>query len=387
MFIKKIVKHGSWIIPAVVVVVLCLQFLVRPAHAQTSMTVFYQGLTNPRGLKFGPDGYLYVAEGGPADTNTLSTDGLCTQVPGPIGPYVGGNTSRISKISPDGTQRTTVVDHLPSSKTQPPMNFVSGVGDVAFIGNTLYGIEAGAGCSHGLAGTDNTVFRVNQDGSTTTIADLSQFQQSNPTSSWKPDDYEPDGTWYIMLSIGSTLYAIEPNHGELDRILLNGQIQRVANIAAIAAGFQNFENEDTEHGHIVPTSFAFHAGSFWVGNLNTFPVQPGSSMILQINNGGMLQSTTKGLTTVLGIAFDRQGRMYALESVPDDNFPVPGTFVPGSGRVVRVNDDGTLTIITSGLDFPTAMTFGPDGDLYVSNVGFGVNVPGSGQIMRIAIDN
>jgi hypothetical protein len=31
------------------------------------------------------------------------------------------------------------------------------------------------------------------------------------------------------------------------------------------------------------------------------------------------------------------------------------------------------------------MTFGPDGALYVSNVAYGVNTPGSGQIVRITI--
>src|SRR5262249_19887967 len=38
------------------------------AHAATpaSVTVFATGLSNPRGLTFGPDGTLYVAEGGPA---------------------------------------------------------------------------------------------------------------------------------------------------------------------------------------------------------------------------------------------------------------------------------------------------------------------------------
>ena len=29
-----------------------------------NVTVFASGFNNPRGLKFGPDGYLYVAEGG-----------------------------------------------------------------------------------------------------------------------------------------------------------------------------------------------------------------------------------------------------------------------------------------------------------------------------------
>lgn len=383
MFIKKIVKYGAWLTAVSVVIVLCLQFLVQPAHAQATMTVFASGLSNPRGLKFGPDGYLYVAEGGPA-TNTLSTDGQCKQVNAGLrlpGPYTGGYNSSIVKISPDGSQTTVVAQGLPSSQTSPNLgSLVSGVADVAFIGNTLYGIEAGAGCSHGVAGTDNTVFRVNPDGSTTNIADLSQFQQANPTSSQETDDFEPDGTWYSMLSIGSTLYAVEPNHGELDRILLNGQIQRVANITAIEA-----DNPATEQGHIVPTSFAFHNGKFWVGNLSTFPVNPGSAMVLQINNGGKLQSSTTGLTAVVGITFDVQGRMYALEADTVPGFPGPDA--AGSGTVVRVNADGTLTTIATGLVFPTAMTYGPDGALYVSNFGFGVPVPGVGQIVRIAIND
>ncbi len=34
---------------------------------------------------------------------TLSTAGVCTQVVAPIGPYTGGFTARISKVTPDGT--------------------------------------------------------------------------------------------------------------------------------------------------------------------------------------------------------------------------------------------------------------------------------------------
>jgi hypothetical protein len=140
------------------------------------LETYATGLNNPRGLKFGPDRDLYVAEGG-TTVGSASTVGLCDQVPFPVGPYTGGFTSRISRI--DALRvRHTVIDGLPSSRTGPILgNLVSGVADIAFLNGVLYGIEAGAGCSHGLSGTSNTIFRVNANGTATTVANLSAFQQ------------------------------------------------------------------------------------------------------------------------------------------------------------------------------------------------------------------
>ena len=65
------------------------------------------------------------------------------------------------------------------------------------------------------------------------IANLSAFQKAHPVKNPEPDDFEPDGTWYSMVAVRGALYAIEPNHGELDMITPDGKIRRVVDISAV----------------------------------------------------------------------------------------------------------------------------------------------------------
>ena len=352
-----------WLLAAAMMV------LVPGLAAQSgNVSIFASGLNNPRGLKFGPDGYLYVAEGGAG--GSLSSVGVCEQAAGPPagpGPYTGDFTARISKVAPGGAV-STVADRLPSSQTSPGFgSLVSGVADVAFVRGTLYGLLAGAGCSHGLAGTTNGVIRVNPDGSWMQIAALSTFQTKYPVANPEPDDFEPDGTWYGMVAGGEVLYAVEPNHGELDAITPGGTIRRILDISLI-------------QGHIVPTAIAYDGKDFFVSNLDTFPIKDGSSKIMKITPSGKLTTVAINFTTVLGLAFDRQKRLYVLENTTGNPFPTPGT-----GRVVRIDGNNKTTVIATGLFLPTAMTFGPDGNLYVSNVGFGPPPVGLGQVVKITI--
>jgi hypothetical protein len=87
------------------------------------------------------------------------------------------------------------------------------------------------------------------------------------------------------------------------------------------------------------------------------------------------------LTTVVGLAFDQRERLYILEMSPATGGPMPG-----NGKIVRYEYNGQLTDIATGLTFPTAMTFRPDGLLYVSHKGFGFP-PGAGEIVTVSITN
>lgn len=351
------------------------------AQLPANAVLYASGLEGPRGLAFGPDGTLYVAEAGLG--GSTSTVGTCQQTPAPVGPYKGGLTARISKVDTKGNV-TTLTSGLPSAVNG--MAAVLGVADVAFLNGDLYAVLAGGGCSHGNTAFPNAVIKVNtKTGNWSNVANMSQALLNFPAKYTSSDDYEPDGTWYGMISSQGSLYTVEPNHGQVFSVTPWGQVQQVIDISA-------------SQGHIVPTSLVMTEGVLYVGNLNLFPIDPQWARVQTIANnvyvpnplpgfgnvfGGFgqwnLVNSKAGFTTIVSMKIGPDGLLYVLEL---SDFAANGP-TPGKGKVVRVKRSGDIEDVVTGLTVPTGMTFGPDQRLYVSNLGAaGGSV---GQILRFDV--
>jgi hypothetical protein len=353
------------------------------AQTPNTFTVVAQGLEAPRGLRFGPDGDLYVAEAGLGGAN--STAGQCTQVPGPPpGPYTGGSTARISKVHVQTGTVTTVATGFPSA--QDAGGDLIGVADVAFLDGTLYALVAGGGCSHGNPDSPSGIAKVDRNtGKWKLIANLSAWLKSHPAKYESPDDFEPDGTLYSLLAHDGVLFTVEPNHGQLIEVTRGGAISQVIDTSA-------------SQGHIVPTSVAIRDGDFYIGNLNLFPIDPQWARVQVISrtdrddDEGLapgfrpshpfrIVESKAGFTTVVAVDFGPDGLLYVLELSDAAGFPGLGL-----GKVVRVDHSGAIEEVITGLNVPTGMTFGPDGRLYISDFG-AVPAPilSVGRILRFDI--
>ena len=340
------------------------------------VTTVVSGLNDPRGITFSPTQRMFVAEAGTG--GSVSTVGLCDQVQPPVGSFLGGATARVLEIV-DGAA-VVVADGLPSAEASPAIGGDrQGVSDVAFFGNQLYAMVTGAGCSHGHANDNNGIFTIDENGQRSMVADLSAWLLANPGAKGaetpRNPDYEPDGTWYSMATDDEKILAVEPNHGLLVSVKPHtGRVQLVNDL------FATF-------GDNTYTSLAIDRGETYIGTLGRIAFLPGvfppvpdfensfQAGVFRLSNNRRAEQVVGGLHAVLGVAFDRLHRMYVLQS------PI---FIPGTGSLVRVNLNGDIETVVSGLVFPSSLTLGPDDAFYVSECGYHCD-PGQGRILRIAV--
>ncbi|KAB2866014.1 MAG: ScyD/ScyE family protein [Anaerolineae bacterium] len=339
--------------------VLCLALIfiaanALPTAAQDGPQSLVSGLNSPRALYVADDGTVYVVEAGMGGTTP-------TGMTGPSGlEALSGATGRVSTLAEDGTL-TPVLSDLPSvdlggSETAGPTA-------VAVTESSLWVMFNGGPMSHplyfSLVELDAATHRIK------TSIDLFSYEATeNPDG--KEVDCNPidfaiaeDGTIYIVDAGGNDILTWTAEDG-LQTLMV-------------------WENND------VPTSIDLGPdGNLYISFLTPFPFPEGGARIDVISPDGDLVKQYTGLTLAVNVAVTDDGAIYAVEfgrfdlSIADaDTSP----WVPNSGRVVMVSDDG-VTPVAEGLNFPYALAQDADGNWLVTNSS-AYSEPGSGEVLLI----
>jgi hypothetical protein len=334
--------------------------------ARPSVKTYAIGLTNPRGLTFGPDGKLYVAEAGTGGALTPTGEPDCPINVNVFSPYTAGYSGRVIRVRRDGTKET-VADNLPGMTDNSGASY--GPTDVAFIGQTLYVLIEMGGCSHALPNDLPAILRINRDGSTTNVANLNQWHATNPPHFIKDanpatTDQEPGGVFHSMIAIGRYLYVVETNRGFLLRVdPRTGAIETLYDMTI----------DDREHNPIVMTQ---RGRNFFVG---TFGEDGGRAELAVFDKHfSSYMLPFKSRDPIVGLAW-HCNELYGVEIFPYDN-----QWSTESANLVRFDrKTGKRTKVLTGFaSLPNGLVEGPDGALYTSNWGISF-APDDGEVLRI----
>ena len=82
-------------------------------HSRPHVKTYATGLTSPRGLTFGPDRNLYVAEAGVGGELEPTDEPGCERFVNVFSPYTAGFSGRVLRVRANG-KKDVVADNLPA---------------------------------------------------------------------------------------------------------------------------------------------------------------------------------------------------------------------------------------------------------------------------------
>src|SRR6266576_330663 len=268
------------------------------------------GLEGAMGSTIGPDGALYVTEGA---------------------------AGRISRVDPQTGEKTTFASGLPPAIIGIGGSSIGGPIDVAFIDNVAYALVTFVDSYVGGSDVDG-IYRVDGPDSFTVVADIGAFNVANPPNT----QFDvPTGLQYALQTFRGGFLVTDGHLNRVLRVTLDGEV-------AVLIAFDN----------IVPTGLEVRGNTIYMAEAGPVPHLPENGKVVSFGpNSPTATEVASGAPLLVDVEFGG-GRLYALSQ---GIFPVgspPATpALPNTGALVKVNGDGTFTVITDGLDRPTSLEF------------------------------
>lgn len=399
----------------------CLATALGATTAQAaSLTTIVDGISNARGVSFGPDGSLYVAEPG------IGGNGNCQPSPSTFfQPICAGNTGSVVRVSPDGKQER-IFQNFESLAEQPTGNQGAGpaalefdsygnayllTGFAGYPGNrdkdtlalgSKYPIPESQLATFPPSTPDDVLntpqlaqlYKANlETGELTSIFDFAEYEiVNNPDGGdivTNPYDLTINGhTAYVTDGGGNAVYSIDLGSGNakatavpknfVDKTVVENSLPPGS---SIPPGL--LEEVDGKLGlQSVPTGGAVGPdGALYVGEYTGFPYPEDKSRIFRIGRDGEPEVFAEGFNHISELTFDKDGNLLVLQFSDQSQLTGDLTSLPGS--LIELAPDGTRTTLVAageGLESADGVAVGPDNQIYVTTRGVG---PENGSVVRV----
>ena len=263
------------------------------------------------GSAIGPDRALYVTDG-----------------PG----------GRVLRVDPKTGAVRTFASGLPPAI---PEVGIGGAMDVVFAGHTAYVLVTLVGQEFGQDDVKAGIYRIDRDGRTTAIADIGQWSMDNPPAT---DFFVASGVQYAMEEFFGGFLVTDGHHNRVLHVTRRGHIRQLM-----------------AFGNIVPTGLEVHGWAIYMGQAGPIPHLPQDGKVVRFTPWSAATQVAAGASLIVDVEFGPQRRLYALSQGIWDLPQIPeNEGAPASantGRLVRVERDGSFKSVVAGLDRPTSLEF------------------------------
>jgi len=307
------------------------------ADVAPNITVVMTGLDNPRGLTFGKDGALYVAEAG------RGGNGPCTLLRGQEVCF--GHTGAVTRLHKCVQQR--IVTGLPSYAPPKTGEGATGPHDVSLRRGDIYvpiGLGAEPTALRSALDPDlGWLIRARKNGAWEKVTDIARYEEKA-----NPDGGPFESNPYGLLAGAGGRFVVDAAANSLLHVSHRGKISTIAVFPSRAHGRAT---------DAVPTAIAWGPdGAYYVGELTGVPFEAGAARVYRVVPGKAPTVFLEGFTAIIDLTFGPDGSLYVLQHATD-------TGLTGSGALIRVARDGTRTIIANdGLIMPTSVVIAPSHD-------------------------